>query len=89
MRPNVDIDQLMTHVDEAFATLRGEGIEVLTVTGLDVQGQGPFAPYPVAAPPPTMSCCAALPKTTAHTLSTTGAGMTSLTGVCGLMIVCT
>ena len=43
MRPNVDIDQLMTHVDEAFATLRGEGIEVLTVTGLDVQGQGPFA----------------------------------------------
>ena len=43
MRPNVDIDQLMTHVDEAFATLRGEGIEVLTITGLDVQGQGPFA----------------------------------------------
>ncbi|WP_298593109.1 SGNH/GDSL hydrolase family protein, partial [uncultured Rothia sp.] len=43
MRPNVDIDQLMTRVDEAFAAMRAQDITILTVTGLDVQGQGPFA----------------------------------------------
>ena len=43
MRPNVDIDQLMTRVDEAFAAMRAQDITILTITGLDVQGQGPFS----------------------------------------------
>ena len=43
MRPNVNIDQLMTRVDEAFAALRAQDITILTITGLNVQGQGPFA----------------------------------------------
>lgn len=43
MRPNVNIDRLMVRVDEAFAALRSQGIEMLTITGLNVQGQGPFS----------------------------------------------
>ena len=33
----------MTRVDEAFAAMRAQDITILTITGLDVQGQGPFS----------------------------------------------
>ena len=40
---NVNIDEIISHAERAFAALRAEGIEVLTITGLDVKGEGPFA----------------------------------------------
>lgn len=43
IRPNVNIDALVGRLDEAFAAFRAHHVEVLTVTGLDVYGQGPFA----------------------------------------------
>ena len=43
MRPNVDIDRLMTHVDEPSPPCVAKESKILTVTGLDVQGQGPFS----------------------------------------------
>ena len=43
IRPNVDIDALVQRMDDAFALLRAEGIEVFTMTGLDILGEGPFA----------------------------------------------
>lgn len=43
IRPNVDIDALVQRMDDTFALLRAEGIEVFTMTGLDILGEGPFA----------------------------------------------
>lgn len=50
IRPNVDIDALVQRMDDAFALLRAEGIEVFTMTGLDILGKA-HLPAPVRARP--------------------------------------
>lgn len=40
---NTNMDELIAQAEQTFAALRAEGIEVLTITGLDVKGEGPFA----------------------------------------------
>ena len=43
LRPGVDLDAVVAQLAEGFKELRGAGAEVFTITGLDVQGEGPFA----------------------------------------------
>ena len=43
LRPGFDVDALMVRYDEAFKTLRDEGIEVFTMTGFDPGPKGFFS----------------------------------------------
>lgn len=43
LRPSFDVDALMVRYDEAFKTLRDEGIEVFTMTGFDPGPKGFFS----------------------------------------------
>lgn len=43
LRPNAVMDRVVNRIADGFAALRATGAEVLTITGLDIRGEGPFA----------------------------------------------